>query len=192
MSYTLSNNQSKSIGGTPAGFLWGKDIAIIYWIEILEKLFYIKIWHVCLTRTSLVFPQLSSTSYWTKYSPYFAQTMCNDLDHTLQDHINLGAKFNKSTVSSPKISRELRIGYISRGDERFSHRRRCDSLYYFLPRLKYIIKFCYRKRLWSKPVYEWWYLWCSFWWHNWGCIDVLLPMSTRIFRISMRDWYFWW
>ena len=46
------------------------------------------------------------------------------LDHMILEY-NLGAKFHRSTVSQ-----EFRIGAISRGDERLSHRGRCDSLCY--------------------------------------------------------------
>ena len=63
----------------------------------------------------LVFPQLSSTIYGTKYRALSLPKLCvMVLDHynMIQDH-NLGAKSYRCTVSQPQartISRELRLG----------------------------------------------------------------------------------
>ena len=57
-----------------------------------------------------MFPQLSSTNYWTKYSSYFAQTMCNGPDNMFGNH-NLEAKI--SQTQARKSHENLRKGIFA-------------------------------------------------------------------------------
>ena len=107
----------------------------IKWIEIFEKLFYITIRHVYIF--NLQEPRWCSLNclelvIWQRRTLTLPKLCVMVPDHMIQDN-HLGATFHRSTVSQPKISRELRIGNIGKGNERLSHRGRWDSLSYFLP-----------------------------------------------------------
>ena len=55
-------------------------------------------------------PILPSTSYWTKYSPYFVQILCNGLlDHMIQDR-NVGAKFHRHNTRLAKYRENVGFG----------------------------------------------------------------------------------
>ena len=73
-----------------------------------------------LTRAPLMFPQLSLTAYWTKYSPYLPKLCVTVLNHIIQDH-KISQKHCVVTPSSQNLARIKDWEYWPRWRKTKSH-----------------------------------------------------------------------